>query len=427
MDDVSPLSRPLSRTFPKVHTMRERADLTYRILAERLDTVLPLAMDDGDLDMWIVLCQEDDLDPIHETMIPLDCWCPILQMLVFIRTPDGMRRVNICGTNTKDLYERPYTGQVEDEQWKVLQSLVREADPGRIGVNIGSVQWCAGGLTHNLFTQLRERLPEGYADRLVSAEAACARWASTLSPMQIDLFEHAVAVAHHILARCYSRDAVVPGVTTATDLEWYYWQQAVDLGLEVSFRPFFNRVRSEAAAEAYGPDDKALRPGDLIHSDVGIKYLGLNTDHQQWAYILRPGETQPPEGIQRLMAEANRLQNVFMSEFQEGRTGNEMLASILTRARAEGIPNPKVYSHSLGMFLHEPGPLIGLPWEQERCVGRGDVALVSGNAFTAELGVRDAVPEWGGQVVGFGIEEDVVFTDGVCRMVHGRQERFYLI
>jgi len=37
------------------------------------------------------------------------------------------------------------------------------------------------------------------------------------------------------------------------------------------------------------------------------------------------------------------------------------------------------------------------------------------------------VPEWGGQVVGFGIEEDVVFADGVCRMVHGRQERFYLI
>ena len=175
---------PSIACIPKVHTMRERADLTYRILAERLDTVLPLAMDDGDLDMWIVLCQEDDLDPIHETMIPLDCWCPILQMLVFIRTPDGIRRVSICGTNTKDLYERPYTGQVEDEQWKVLQSLVREADPGRIGVNIGSVM--VRRRLRTTFTQLRERLPEGYADRLSRPRQP--HEVAAPSPMQIDLF-----------------------------------------------------------------------------------------------------------------------------------------------------------------------------------------------------------------------------------------------
>ncbi|MBD3175556.1 MAG: M24 family metallopeptidase [Armatimonadia bacterium] len=427
MTEASPLSRPLSRTFPRVHTMRERADLTYRILSERLDLILPLAMGDADLDMWIILCQEDDLDPIHRTMIPLDCWCPILQMLVFVRTPEGVRRVNISGTDTKDLYERPYRGQLEEEQWKALAALVTETDPGRIGVNIGAVQWCGGGLTHNLLTQLRERLPEPYAERLVSAEVAATRWGSTLSPFQIEVYEHVIGVAHHLLADCYSREAVTPGLTTTEDLQWYYWQRAADLGLEVSFQPYFHRWRSEAAIEAYGKDDKPLRPGDMIHSDVGIKYLGLNSDHQQWAYLLRPGEREAPEGLRRLLSKANHLQDVFMDEFAGGRTGNEMLASILERARSEGVPNPKVYSHSLGMFLHEPGPLIGLPWEQERCEGRGDVALVEGNAFTAELGVRDVVPEWDGQEVGFGVEEDVIFLHGQCRMLHGRQERFYLI
>ena len=38
-------------------------------------------------------------------------------------------------------------------------------------------------------------------------------------------------------------------------------------------------------------------PGDLLHVDFGITYLRLNTDQQQHAYILRPGETDVPEAI----------------------------------------------------------------------------------------------------------------------------------
>ncbi|MCB0638607.1 MAG: Xaa-Pro aminopeptidase, partial [Lewinella sp.] len=38
-----------------------------------------------------------------------------------------------------------------------------------------------------------------------------------------------------------------------------------------------------------------IQPGDLLHVDFGITYLGLNTDTQQNAYVLRPGETAPPD------------------------------------------------------------------------------------------------------------------------------------
>ena len=116
-----------------------------------------------------------------------------------------------------------------------------------------------------------------------------------------------------------------------------------------------------------------------------------------------------------------------MAEFREGLTGNELLARILARARDEGVPEPKVYSHSLGLLLHEPGPLIGLPWEQERCPGRGDVALRPNYAFTMELSVADAVPEWGGQTLRLAVEEDVVFTRDGCRVIGGRQTAFYLV
>jgi hypothetical protein len=116
-----------------------------------------------------------------------------------------------------------------------------------------------------------------------------------------------------------------------------------------------------------------------------------------------------------------------MDEFRQGLTGNELLSNILTRARGEGIPSPRVYSHSLGYYLHEPGPLIGLPWEQECCPGRGDVKLEPTYTFTMELSVTGPVPEWDNEDLRMGVEEDVVFTESGCRCMDGRQTELYLI
>ena len=116
-----------------------------------------------------------------------------------------------------------------------------------------------------------------------------------------------------------------------------------------------------------------------------------------------------------------------MSEFKQGLSGNEMLHNILERAKKENIPNPKVYSHNLGYFLHEPGPLIGLPWEQKNCEGRGDVRLEENYTFTMELSVEAPVPEWGGQMARMSLEQDVVYTRDGCRVMDGRQTRFHLI
>jgi hypothetical protein len=116
-----------------------------------------------------------------------------------------------------------------------------------------------------------------------------------------------------------------------------------------------------------------------------------------------------------------------MDEFRQGLTGNELLHNILARARREGAPKPRVYSHSVGLFLHEPGPLIGLPWEQERCPGRGDVRLEYNSCFTMELSVTGLAPGWSEQEVRLPLEEDVVFTRAGCRALDGRQMEFYLI
>jgi hypothetical protein len=127
------------------------------------------------------------------------------------------------------------------------------------------------------------------------------------------------------------------------------------------------------------------------------------------------------------MAEGNRLQDVYCGEFKTGLTGNQLLANILNKARDNGIPKPRVYSHSLGYFLHEPGPLIGLPWEQVNNPGRGDVRLVPNSTFVVELSVTAPVPEWGGKELRLSLEQDIVFTGERTYFLDGRQTSFHII
>ncbi|MCJ7623950.1 MAG: hypothetical protein MUO76_10640, partial [Anaerolineaceae bacterium] len=89
--------------------------------------------------------------------------------------------------------------------------------------------------------------------------------------------------------------------------------------------------------------------------------------------------------------------------------------------------SPRIYSHSLGLFLHEPGPLIGLPWEQGSNPGRGDVRLAYNTCFTMELSIEDIVPEWNNQMVRCPTEQDVQFTEDGCQPIDGIQTDFHII
>ena len=419
---------------PAVLGIRERAALTLQITGKRLDTLLPKLMREAGFDMWIISCNEDNLDPIFETMVPLGNWNPITQILVLSDggPAKGVERLNVSRTDTQGLFKNAWDAGAFDQkkgesQWEALGRVVRERDPKRIGLNEGEVQWAAGALTSVLKKRIVDAVGPKYAARSRSAEPLVTLWAETLLDEEVECMERAAALSRSIIADMFSSKVVTVGQTTADDLRWYYWQRVHDLGLRVSFSPFVSiRGRSPKDVEKWGKDDKVIRPGDLLHCDVGLKYMRWNSDHQEMAYVLRPGETDAPETFKKLMAEANRLQDVYCGEFKAGLTGNEMLGNMLKKARELGIPGPRIYSHSMGLFLHEPGPLIGLPWEQVNNAGRGDVKLVPMSTFTAEMSVTGPVPEWGVDVR-IPLEQDILFDGERAFFLAGRQTAFHLV
>ena len=414
---------------PCVLPLRERARVVNGMLARRFETLLPAVMREAGFDMWVILCNEDHYDPVFRTMVPWECWAPILQMVVFYDPGPGkdVERLSISLTNMQGLMETVWGLDRKEEQWACLRRLVQERNPKRIGINQSDVIWAADGLTAGLKERLIASLGPDLASRVASAEPLCVRWLETLIPEELDLYGQACAIAHDIIRHCFSRQVVTPGVTTIEDLRWAYWQRASDLGLQVSFPPFFRMIRRNASKARWGEDDRAVRPGDMLHCDVGVKYLRLNTDHQELAYVLRPGETDAPEGLRNGMAEANRLQEIFTGAWEAGLTGNQILARALDRAGEAGVRNPKIYSHSLGYYLHEPGPLMGLPWEQGDIPGRGDMVMQHNTSYTVELSATCPVAEWDGQDVGFPIEQDAAITEDGVFFIDGRQTRFHLI
>ena len=421
--------------FPRVLSIKERADLVNTITLKRLDALIPKFMRETGLDMWIITCNEDDLDPVFKTMIPYGQWCPITQIIVFYDggPQEGVERLNVSRTGMPDFFENvwdaaAWDSEKKENQWACLGRIVRERDPQRIGINVGEIQWAAGGLTVVLKKRLVDALGPEYAARLESAEPLATLWAETLLDEEIKLMERAVALSHALIAETFSTRVVTPGKTTVDDLRFHYWQRVADFGLGLAFYPFFTiRGRQPDVIEKYGKDDKVIRPGDFIHCDVGLKYMYYNTDHQEWAYVPRVGETDVPETFKKIMAEGNRLQDIYCGEFRTGLTGNQLLVNILKAARDKGIPKPRVYSHSLGYFLHEPGPLIGLPWEQVNNPGRGDVKLVPNSAFVVELSVTAPVAEWGGRELRLSLEQDIVFTGERTHFLDGRQTSFHII
>ena len=166
-------------------------------------------------------------------------------------------------------------------------------------------------------------------------------------------------------------------------------------------------------------------PGDLLHVDFGITYLRLNTDTQQHAYVLKPGETAPPEFLVDAFAKGNRVQDIFTDNFKTGRTGNEILKMSLEQGQAEGL-KPVIYTHPIGYHGHGAGPTIGL-WDQQGGVpGRGDYPLYPNTAYSIELNNGIYIEEWDKEIR-IMLEEDAFFDGESVRYIDGRQTQLITI
>ena len=415
----------------KILPLRAQAEVRNGWLKERLETLLPELMAREGLDLWIVSAREYNEDPVIMTMLPEPAMSARRRtILAFFRNGDGsVDRLTFDRYGQGDYYQAAWDPGAE-EQLACLARVVRERNPRSVGLDYSETFAFGDGLSHSEYLGLVAALGEEMGSRVRSAERLALGWLERRTPAEMTVYPGLVEMGHALIGDLYSSRLIQPGITTTADLVWWLRQTMHDLGLQAWFQP---TVEIQAPGQSFdSPAGGAkgqrtlILPGDLLHCDVGFYYLGLATDQQQHAYILRPGETDAPEGLKFALAEGNRLQDILGGAMVVGRTGNLVLQAALAQAWAEGL-KPSIYTHPIGYHGHAAGPTIGLWDQQDGVPGKGDYELFDHTCYAIELNIRKPVPEWGGQEVRIALEEDAALVGGRFRWLSGRQTRLHLV
>lgn len=425
------IPKSFSQPLPVILDMQTRAEVQDQWLAHRLKTVVPDLMRRENIDMWIIIAREYNEDPVIETMLPAT-WQSARRrtILVFCDNGETVEQLAVARYDIGDFFKTAWDKEKQSNQWKRLAEIVEGRDPQTIALNYSTDFALADGITKTQFHAFKKVLPSTYQQRIVSGEKLAIGWLETRTAPEMQTYPLICRIAHTIIAEGLSEAVIQPGVTTTKDVEWWYRERIRELKLTAWFHPSVSVQRAETETgflESFSkrPDQHVILPGDLLHVDFGITYLGLSTDTQQHAYVLQPGETEAPDGLKAALKTGNHLQDILTQNFETGQTGNQILAASRQQAIAADI-RPSIYTHPIGFHGHGAGPTIGLWDQQEGVPGKGDYPLYPNTAFSIELNATVNIPEWN-KDIRIMLEEDAFFDGESVHYIDGRQTELWLI
>ena len=411
--------------------LRERAAFVNKLQKERLNKLLPQLMEKTDIDMWVLIAREYNEDPIIKTMLP-PTWLNARRTTILVFSLDKKTKkfesVAIAryafGDNIPSIWDK----DKQPNQWEALKDYIVSKNPEKIGLNISSYESLADGLSKYHYDQLYNVLSPKFRKKITSAEDLAIAWIETRTDLEMTVFSQLVEISSSIIREAFSTKVITPGVTSTDDVVWWMREKVLSLGLDTWFHPTVD-VQRKDNSDLYAFDNKSkfdiILPGDLLHCDFGISYLTLNTDTQELAYVLKPGETNAPDFLIKAFKEGTRIQDIFTNNFKQGLTGNEILKRSLEQGKSEGL-RPSIYTHPLGTYGHSAGTTIGM-WDSQGGVPfTGDHPLQYNTAYAIELNTTVYIEEWE-KDIRIMLEVPGFFGENGFRSINGRLKEFLLV
>ena len=411
--------------------LKERAAFINKLQKERLNKLLPQLMEKTDIDMWVLIAREYNEDPIIKTMLP-PTWLNARRTTILVFSLDkktkNFESVAIAryafGDNIPSIWDK----DKQPNQWEALKDYIVSKNPEKIGLNISSYESLADGLSKYHYDQLYNVLSPKFRKKITSAEDLAIAWIETRTDLEMTVFSQLVEISSSIIREAFSTKVITPGVTSTDDVVWWMREKVLSLGLDTWFHPTVD-VQRKDNSDLYAFDNKSkfdiILPGDLLHCDFGISYLTLNTDTQELAYVLKPGETNAPDFLIKAFKEGTRIQDIFTNNFKQGLTGNEILKRSLEQGKSEGL-RPSIYTHPLGTYGHSAGTTIGM-WDSQGGVPfTGDYPLQYNTAYAIELNTTVYIEEWE-KDIRIMLEVTGCFGENGFRYITGRLKEFLLV
>lgn len=334
------------------------------IRKERISSLLPQAMEAANVDLWIVICRENNNDPIADHIGGENAGGTAA--FLFYKDENGFHsRVYSPSGESTALAEL----KIHDEVIPVERGMsameqaadfIKGQNFERIAINSSPNNAQADGLSFTQRQALESALGSGLSSRLVSSEELIYEWLSVKLPAEVEIMTKAAELTAEWELEAY--EIIEPGVTTDAEVAAFLKKKMKEYGVKDAWNPSQNpNVNSGADRGHSHATEKVIMPGDVIQTDFGIMlYDRWVSDIQRFAYVLKDGETEAPEDIQYYWESAREGNRAAFNAMKPGVKGVEVDAA--QRELMEENESEYVMwstGHPVGYVAHDTGPNLG--------------------------------------------------------------------
>jgi Xaa-Pro aminopeptidase len=408
----------------RVLDARARWETLNQIRQDKFDLILPGAMRDNGVDMWIHVIRWGDPDALE-----LDLGGEFGTFVFTDRGGDRIERAVLGGAGRGidflDVYD--IFGDPSD-----LREMVEERDPEVIAINSSAWLAVADGISHTEYERIVAELGPKYAARLVSADRLITDFRVRRVAGEIAAISTAGEMTRRIMERALSNEVITPGGTTLFDVAWWVQDHLLEMGVRSSFgiSPPYVLYSATATGDDHHRHDYVIQRGDFLAYDMGIRYLNMGTDFKRHAYVMREGETEVPDFLQLPFDRGLQARKIMRRNIKVGHTAGETLAVLAKKLEAEGFvytPFTDIGSEDRAIVAamgDDPRTgisidchTVGNTGNSEVAVGpsfapfrpdRAHVVIQPGNLFAFEFIVHNAIPD--GTRVRINLEDNAIVT-----------------
>jgi Xaa-Pro aminopeptidase len=356
-----------------------------RIRKERIEKLLPAAMQRAGVDAWIVICRENDNDPLAAHVGGENAGGTAA--FLFFRKDGRVSSAAISpvgeATALKEVGVVDEVVVLEPGQsaWEAAAAALKKAAPRKIAVNSGLAP-VTDGLSWTQRRELEKALGTEWSARLVSSEDLVVDWLSVKLPEEVEIMRRAAAVTSDLEIEAYGQ--VVPGKTRDSDVARYLKKRMRELGYEDAWAPGQNPSVNSGQDRGHShATDRVIQPGDFIQTDFGIKVHGRwVTDIQRFAYVLAPGETAPPPSALEKWEKGKRGSRIALAAMKPGATGYDVDKAQRAWMKESGsLPMHWGTGHPVGYWAHDLGPVLSGAQSDRPPNARALLKLAPGQVF----------------------------------------------
>lgn len=333
------------------------------IRKQRINQLLPKALEAAKVDAWLVICRENNNDPLADHVGGENAGGTAA--FLFYNDGKGFHSMvfSPSGESTAldelDIHDTVVPVERGTSAVKMAVDFIKKQNFRQIAINSSASNATADGLTYTQRTNLETLLGKD-ANKLVSSTEVVYEWLSIKLPEEVEILKKAAQLTADWQIEAYKQ--VIPGKSTDADIARFLKKKMAEYGVKDGWAPSQNpNVNSGPDRGHSHATDKVIMHGDVIQIDFGIKlYDRWVSDIQRFAYVLKEGETKAPKDIQYYWESGKAGSRAALAAMKPGVKGvdvDRVQRVLMTEAKSEYVPWST--GHPVGYVAHDVGPNLG--------------------------------------------------------------------